>query len=484
MRQKLHYVLTALALAGLAAACGPKKTMTLPNVQPPVAAKKPYAVKAPFGAERQDEYYYIRNREDKEVLDYLRAENAYTDTMMSPVKDLQDKLFTEIKARIKEDDNGVPVKIGGAFYYYKYEKGGEYPIHTRQKTEAAPEEVIFDENKMAGSLPYFDMSGYELSDDGRYAVYGLDTKSRRLYNLKVRDLQTGQDQPLEIPNTEGGDYAWSADGKYLFYVHKDTTTLLGYQVKRHEMGADPSTDPVVYEEKDHSYYISIGRTKDKKYLVINSAQNGVATEQFFLDAADPTGKFVSFAGRQVGHEYDVDHAGDRFYIVTNKDGAKNYKLMEAPEQLPSPIATWKDVIPHRDDVFLEGIEPFIDHLVISERKEGLLQMRIRDRATGKEHYLPFGEAAYTAHATGNPEYDTKTVRYGYTSLTTPSSVYDYDMAGEKATLRKQQTVLGSFNKDNYVTERVYATARDGVKVPVSIVYRKGFKKDGTEPLLQ
>lgn len=475
---------TAVALAALAAACGPKKTMTLPTVQPPVAAKKPYVVKAPFGAERQDEYYWLRDRENEEVLAYLRAENAYTDTMLSPVKELREQLFTEMKARIKEDDNGVPVKMGTAWYNFKFEKGNEYPIHTRQKTEGGAEEVIFDENKMAKDLPYFDMSGYELSDDGRYAAYGIDLVSRRLYTLKVRDLQTGQDLPLEIKNTEGGSYAWSADGKHLFYTNKDTTTLLGYQIKRHEMGTDPSQDKVVYEEKDHSYYIGVGRTKSKKYIEISSGQNGVATEQFFLDAANPTGAFVSFAGRQVGHEFHVAHAGDRFYITTNLGGARNYKVMEAPDQLPAPTSTWKEVIPHREDVFVEGVDPFVGNLVIAERKEGLLQIRIRDRKTNQEHYLPFGEPAYTAYASNNPEYDATTLRYNYTSLTTPNSIYDYDMATRKATLRKQQTVLGSFNKDNYVTERVYAKARDGVMVPISLVYRKGYKKDGTEPLLQ
>ncbi len=478
--------ITTLAALAALAACKPaadKTTMTLPDVKPPVADKKPFTLKAPFGAERQDEYYWLRNREDKAVIAYLTAENAYKDTMMSPVKGLQEELFQEIKKRIKEDDNGVPTKDGAWYYNYKYATGAEYPIHVRQRTLKDAEQIIFDENKMADGHDYFDMAGYEVSDDGRYAAYAVDYVSRRLYTLKVRDLETGQDLPLEIPNTDG--YAvWSADGQYFFYIHKDTTTLLGYQVRRHRMGTNPSQDVVVYEEENNSHYISVGRSKSKKYLEISTRQNGVATEHFFLDAAKPTGTFVSFAGRTRGHEFEVDHAGDRFYITTNLGGAKNYKLMEAPDQLPAPTSTWKEVIAHRDDVFLEGIDPFARYLVVQERKEGLLQLRIRDRQSGQEHYLPFGEPAYTAYPGNNPEFDSQVLRYGYTSLTTPSSVYDYDMASHQATLLKQQPVLGTFNKDDYATERVYATVRDGVKVPISIVYKKDFKKNGSAPLLQ
>jgi len=468
----------------LAAACGTKKSMNLPDVAAPAAAQKPFVIKTSFGAERNDEFYWLRNREDKEVLDYLAAENAYTDTMMSSTKSLQTELFTEIKARIKEDDNGVPAKDGAFYYNLKYNTGEEYPIHVRQKTLQSPEQIIFNENEMAKGHEYFDMGSYQVSDDGRFAAYTTDFVSRRLYTLHVRDLETGKDLDLALPNVDEGSVAWSADGQYIFYIEKDTETLRSYKAKRHKMGTDPSQDVEVYSEKDASYYLYLGRTKTNAYVQLSSSQNGVADEHFFLKATEPTGKFVSFAGRTTGHEFQAIHAGDRFYIITNLNGARNYKVMEAPDVLPAPINTWKEVIAHREDVFVGNLEPFAAFLAIGERKEGLLQIRIRNRATSQDTYMPFSEPAYTASVFSIAEYATNNLRYGYTSLTTPSSVYEYDMATGKAALLKQQIVLGTFNKDNYITERMYATTRDGARVPISLVYKKGYKKDGTEPLLQ
>jgi oligopeptidase B len=475
----------------LLAACNsmkdkPTETTTpqFPDVKPPVAAVKPFEVKAKHGAVRTDNYYWLNQREDTAVINYLEAENAYTDTMMADTKAFQEKLFQEIKGRIKETDESVPYKDGNYYYYTRYEQGGEYPIYCRKKGSlTALEEIMINANERGKGHDYYSLGGLEVSDNEELVIFGEDTVSRRNYVLRVKNLKTGEIYPEAIPNTEGGSYAWAADNKTLFYIVRDQQTLLGYQVWRHVLGTDPKADVKVYEEKDNQFYMSLYRMKSKKYIAIACDHNGVSTEYRLLEAGKPTGNFTVFLPRKHGHEYNIEHYQDKFYVRTNWD-AENFRLMEVPEASASNQTTWKDVIPHRKEVYLDGMEVFVNHLVVQERKEGLLNIRVMNQKTKAEHYINFGEPAYTAYTGTNPDFNTPVLRYGYTSLTTPNSTYDYNMDTKEAKLMKQQEVVGGYTKEEYVTERVYATARDGVKIPISIVYKKGFKKDGSQPLYQ
>jgi oligopeptidase B len=473
-----------LALLTMLACNADKQTMTKPDLKPPVATIKAHEMTL-HGDTRIDNYYWMRERENPEVKKHLEAENAYADGMMAPVKQLQDQLFDEIKGRIKEDDASVPVKDGNYFYYSKYEKGGEYPVYCRKKGSLdATEEVMLNANEMAKGHNYFSVGGYEVSDNEEILAYGVDTVSRRNYTLQFKNLKTGEILKDAIPNTEGGSYAWATDNKTIFYVIRHPETLLGYQVFRHVLGTDIKTDIKVYEEKDNQFYMGLGRMKSKKYIVIGCSHNGVSDEYRFLESNNPTGQFKVFVPRKKGLEYNIEHFGDKFYIRTNLDGAFNFKLMEVAEGQQSDTKNWKEVIPHRTDVMLDGMEVFKNHLVLSERAEGLIKMRIINQTSKQEHYVDFGEPAYDAYVAANLDFNTNVLRFGYTSLTTPSSTFDYDMDTKAKTLKKEQPVLGEFDKADYVTERLYATARDGVKVPVTIVYKKGFKKDGTAPMLQ
>ncbi len=436
------------------------------------------------GDTRVDNYYYLNDRENPEVIDYLKAENAYLDQVLAPVKTLREKLFEEMKGRIKQQDQSVPYKEGAYYYQTNYVQGGEYPIYVRRKGSlTAPEEIMFDCNQLAKGHPYYNLGGYEVSDNDELAIFCEDTVSRRLYTLKVKNLKTGAIYPEEIPNVEAGDFAWAVDNKTLFYVKKDVKTLLGYQVYRHTLGTDPKQDVLVYEEKDNQFYMGLYRMKSKKYVAIVSDHNGVTTEYRLLDANKPMSEFAVFYPRERGHEYEIQHYKNKFYVRTNFK-AENYRLMEVAEGEQAERTSWKEVIPHRADVFLQNMDVFANHLVLGERQEGLTKIRVINQTNKADHYLEFGEPAYVAGMSYNPEFDTNVLRYSYASLTTPSSTFDYNMDTKAKTLLKQQEVLGGFNKDNYVSERVYATTRDGVKVPISLVYRKGTKKDGSAPLLQ
>ena len=457
-----------------------------PDVIPPVAAVKPFEVKAKHGAARTDNYYWLKQREDAKVISYLKAENKYTDTMMADTRALQEKLFNEIKGRIKEDDASVPYKDGNYYYYTRFEKGGEYPIYCRKRGSlTAPEEVIINANERGKGHHYYSLGGLKVSDNEQLVAFGEDTVSRRNYVLRIKNLKTGEIYPEAIPNTEGGSYAWAADNKTLFYIIRDQQTLLGHQVWRHVFGTDPKTDVKVYEEKDNQFYMGIYRMKSKKYVAIVCAHNGVSTEYRLLDATKPTGNFTVFLSREKGHEYTIEHYQDKFYVRTNWQ-ADNFRLMEVSETKTANKSAWEEVIPHRKDVYLDGMEVFVNHLLVQERKEGLLNLRVMNHKTHQEHYINFGEPAYTAYASVNPDFNTAVLRYGYTSLTTPNSTFDYNMDTREARLMKQQEVVGvgGYHKEDYVTERLYATSRDGVKVPISIVYKKGFKKDGSQPLFQ
>lgn len=483
MNKQLVPAFIALALPYMTNAQSPAPAPSAAGATPPVAAIKPKTLTT-NGHTRTDNYYWLNQREDKEVINYLNAENAYTDAILAPQKPLEEKLFAEMKGRIKQQDQSVPYKEGAYYYQTNYVQGGEYPIYVRKKGSlTAPEEVMFDCNALAKGHNYYNMGGYEVSDNDELAVFAEDTVSRRLYTLRVKNLKTGQIYPETIPNVEAGSFAWAADNKTFFYIKKDPQTLLGYQVWRHMLGNDPKKDILVYEEKDNQYYMGLYRMKSKKYIAIACDHNGVATEYRLLDAKTPNNDFKVFFPRERGHEYDIQHFKDKFYVRTNYK-ATNYRLMEVPEGQQTNRAAWKEVIPHRADVFLQGMDVFANHLVLAERKEGLAKLRVINQKTKADEYLDFGEPAYVAGIGYNPDFNTDVLRYGYSSLTTPSSTYDYNMDTKAKTLLKQQEVLGGFDKNNYVSERVFVTARDGAKVPVSIVYRKGTPKDGTAPLLQ
>jgi oligopeptidase B len=434
---------------------------------------------------RTDDYYWLRERESETVLAHLRAENAYTESVLAPLKDFRERLFQEMKGRIKEKDESVPVRDGAYWYYSRYEEGTEYPLYCRRHLSLeADEEVMLDLNERASGHSYYQATFPEISDDDAIAAVGEDTLSRRLYTLRFRNLATGDWYPDVIPNTEGGNYAWAADNQTIFYIRKDVDTLLGYQVWRHRLGTDVRDDVMLYEEADDQYYLGLYRMKSKKYVALVADHNGVATEYRLLNAQQPQSELRVVIPRQRGHEYSLEHYRDTFYLITNRNGAENFKLVQVPEALVQDEASWQEVIPHRADVYLEGIAVFSKYLVVQERREGLLRIRIMHQEEGDEHYLDFGEAAYTAYVGANPEFDTATLRYGYTSLTTPNSTYDYNMATRAKTLLKEQEVVGDFDKAKYRTERLYATARDGAQVPISVVYHKDFAKNGKGPLLQ
>ncbi len=456
------------------------------GVAAPVAEKMPYKMEA-HGDVRIDDYYWMndyfkRGPDSTKVVDYLKAENAYLDTMMSASKQFRENLFSELKGRIKEKDESVPYKDNGYWYYTRFEEGKNYAVYCRKKESLdAPEEIIHDANKAAEGKNYYSVAGMEVSDNNEMMAVGEDDVSRRLYILRFKNLKTGEYSHESIINTEGGSYAWAADNKTLFYIKKDLTTLLGFQVWRHEVGTDPSTDVKVYEEKDNRHYIGVSRTKSKKYIIISSELSEQQSEHRFLDASYPKGEFKVFQSRTMGLVYDIDHYNDKFYIRTNLD-AQNFRLMECPLDRTSK-ENWQEVIPNRVDIYFSGFTLFKDHLVLSEMKEGLTMIRIINQKDKSEHYLQFDEPAYLASVSINPEFNTDILRFNYTSMITPNSVYDYNMDKKTKELKKQTEVLGGYDKNYYVTERTFVKARDGKKVPVSIVYKKGTNKDGSHPLL-
>jgi oligopeptidase B len=472
--------------AASVAACNQSSTTMKPyewpkDLKTPVVDKEPKEFKA-HGDVRIDNYYWLNQRENAKVIDYLKAENAYLDTMMSGTKALQEKLFAEMKGRIKEKDESLPFKNNGYWYYSRFEEGKQYPLFCRKKeTLDAPEEIMLDQNKMAEGFKYYSVGGRVVSDNNELLAYTVDSVSRRLYGLRVKNLKTGEIYPENIPNVEGGSVAWAADNKTIFYVKKDVTTLLGYQVWRHVLGSDAQKDVMVYEEKDNRFYMGLFRSKSKKYIGIVSDLNNVSTEYRLLEAANPTGAFKVFEPRQDNLQYTVEHFNDKFYIVTDWE-APNYKLMETPENATAK-ANWKEVIAHRKDVFISGLTVFKDHLVLGEVKDAMNQIRVINLTNKKDYYVSFDEPVYTAFVNVNPDFNTNILRFSYTSMTTPSSIYDYNMETQQRELKKQTEVLGGFKKDEYASERIWATARDGVKVPISLVYKKGMKKDGSNPLL-
>ena len=446
---------------------------------PPVAEKKPKELTI-HGDTRVDDYFWLRERENPEVIAYLEAENAYTEAMLEHTKPLQEKLYEEIVGRIKQTDESVPYFWNGYHYYTRFEEGKEYPIYCRKKgSMQADEEIMLDVNKMAEGYDYYQVVGLEVSPDNTWLAFGVDTVSRRKYTIYFKNLKTGEILDENIPLTTGGS-AWANDNKTIFYSVKDPQTLRTYKIFRHTVGTNPEHDQMVWHEADETFSTGVYKTKSQDYIMIGSWST-LSTEYRFLDASDPNGDFRIVQPRERDHEYSVDHYGDHFYIVTNWK-AKNFRLMKTPVERTRK-RNWVEVIPHRQDVLLEDIEIFKNHLVLEERKDGLTHLRIRRWDGSKDHYLDFGEAAYTAYVSTNPEFDTPVLRYGYTSLTTPNSTYDYNMDTGEKTLLKQQEVVGDFSPENYRAERLYARAEDGTRIPISLVYRTNLDRSKPAPLL-
>lgn len=447
---------------------------------PPDVAKKPYVVKAPFGAERNDEYYWLRDdeRTNPDMLAYLKAENAYVDQQMASLKPLQEAIYNEIVGRIKQDDSSVPYRERGYWYYTRFETGKDYPVHARRKgSMEAPEEVLLNVNDMAAGKDYFSVGDYEVSQDNRIMAWAEDDVGRRQYVIRFRNLETGEVYPDVIQGVSP-NLVWADDNKTLFYVENDPETLLTVRVKKHVLGTPAAQDALVYEEKDDSFYMGIGRTRDDKYICIG-VESTVSSESRCAPAANPE-NFVVLAPRERDVEYSADHLDGRWVIRTNWN-AQNFKIMTAPDGATSRDQ-WKDWLPHSDKVYIEGFELFDGFTAISERSEGLERIRLIGK-DGKEEYVKADEPAYSMGLDVNSEHDTPWLRYSYTSMTTPATTYEINtQTGERRQL-KQQPVIG-YDASKYTTERVWVEARDGTRVPVSLVYRKGFRKDGTAALLQ
>ena len=478
MRVTLLIGTTALAIGVVGCATTTGKGDVEMN-QPPVAKRVQHKLEK-HGGVRIDDYYWLKEREDPEVVSYLEAENAYLDAVLGHTEKAQQALFEEIKGRIKKDDASVPYRESGYYYYRRNEGDNEYPIYCRKKGALdTAEEILLDVNELARGHEYFSVRGLRVSSSNDLLAYAEDSVGRRIYTIRFKNLTSGETLADQIPAVTG-NMAWANDNRTLFYAKQDPQTLRSYRIYRHVLGTDAAQDERVYEETDDTFSTYVSKSKSKSYLIISS-HHTLSTEVRVLPADKPDGKFRTVLPRERDHEYSVDHFGDSFYIRTNWK-ALNFRLMRTSVDRTDK-GSWKEIIPHRKDVLLEGFEIFNDYLVVEERKQGLIQLRIRPWDGGEEHYLDFGEPAYSAWISTNPEFDTTVLRYGYESMTTPDSIYDYDMAGRTKTLMKQDEVLGGFDSANYVTERLQAPARDDVRVPISLVYRKGFERDGHSPLL-
>ncbi len=489
-------IIPIIAVAALTVTCGSNsETEDLTNNMPtPPIAEKQEELIITHGDTIIDNYFWMRlSDEEKEaenpsektqkVLDYLNAENSYLEEVMKPTEPLQGELYDEIVGRIKQDDESVPVTKNGYSYYSRYEEGEDYGLHCRKQIvdgETGEEEIMLNGPELGKDQSYFAIGGSTVSEDNKLLAYSTDLVSRRQYTIHVKNLETGELLTDKIENTSGS-ITWANDNKTIFYTKNDPVTLRSNQIYSHVLGTSSDQDKLIFEEKDETYSCSVYKTKSRAYLMIESYQT-VSTEYRFLDANNPTGEWKVIQPRERNLEYSVDHYQDNFYITTNLD-AKNFRLMKTPVNKTGK-ENWEEVIPHREDVLLEGIDIFKNQLVISERKAGLTQIRIMNWADDSEHYIEFNDPAYLAYTYGNREFDTETLRFGYTSLTTPSSVYDYNMSDQSKELMKQQEVLGGkFDPNNYTSERIFAEGRDGTQIPVSIVYKNGYKKDGNAPLL-
>lgn len=459
-----------------------KDSIPMNEIQPPLAKVKDTVLEM-HGDKRVDPYYWLNDRENPEVITYLEQENSYYQQMTTHTKELQQTLFEEMKSRIKEDDSSVPYFYNGYFYQTKYEKGQEYPIYIRRKgTLTAKEEVLYNCNEMAKGKAYFQLGTMSVSPDNKLAAFATDVVSRRLYTIQIKNLETGEVLADKIENANP-NLVWAEDSKTIFYSTKNAKTLRSEKIWKHVIGQEAKSDEMVFFEKDKTFDVFVSKTKSKKYLLIGS-NSTMTTEYQFLDANQPNGKFQVFQPRIRGLEYDIDHFDGNFYILTNHQKATNFKVMKTPES-KTGVANWINVIDHREDVLVEGIEIFKDYLVIEERSQGLNKIRIKKWDGTADSYLPFESETYTASLGVNPDFNATTLRYSYQSLATPPSVMEYHMqTKEKNVLKEVEVLGGKFNKENYEEKRLWATATDGTKVPISIVYKKGIKLDGKNPLLQ
>ena len=460
------------------------------KVSAPIAEKKDSVLTA-HGDSRVDPYFWMRLTDEqksaetpdpqtKKVLDYLNAENEYTSSVLGHTASLQDKLYDEIVGRIKKDDESVPYFKNGYWYYSKYEQGGEYPIYCRKNGNMdAEEEVILDVNEMATGYDYYAAYPTGVSPDNKLLAFSEDTLSRRIYTIKFKNLETGEVLPDEITYAEAGG-AWANDNKTYFYTGKNKVSLLSEKIFRHQLGENQSNDKMMYEEKDPSYYIGVYNSKSGDYIMIYNSST-LSSDYHFLSADKPLGDFKQFTPREEIHEYAVEHFNDKFYIHTNWD-ATNFRLMETSVN-NTDKSKWKEVIEHREDVLMTDMEIFTNHLVIEERSNALTNIRIINQSSKEEHYLEFDDPAYVVYSSTNVQFDTELLRFGYSSLTTPNSTFDYNMNSREKVLLKQTEVVGGHEPSDYVSERTFAEARDGTMVPVSLVYKKGLVKDGTAPMV-
>jgi oligopeptidase B len=456
------------------------------------SAKKIAKELVEHGHTRMDNYYWMRLSDEQknaatpdeqtaDVLAYLKEENDHVNEGMKHTEELQKLLFEEMKGRIKEDDSSVPVKQNGYWYYTRFEIGQDYAFNCRKKEnmESGEEEILINGPEMGKGKDYWALGGLSISENNRFMVYGIDEISRRVYTLHVRNLETGE-MFNEVIEGTSGSATWASDNLHFFYTKKDAQTLRDCQVWRHELGTDPSTDVLVFEEKDEEFSCFVFKTKTKKYLMIGSSQT-VSDEYWVLESNNPKGEFRLFQKRERDLEYSITHYEDKFYVLTNLE-AKNFRLMSCSLH-STEKESWEEVIPHRENTLLESVEMFKEFLVLEERTDGLAHIRVTRWDKAEEYYLEFPDPTYSAGVGANPEFDTETLRFGYSSMTTPGSVFDYNMKTRERELKKQQPVLGEFNASDYASERIFATAKDGVKVPISLVYKKGFQRNGSAPCL-
>ena len=431
--------------------------------------------------ERIDEYYWLKERDNPKVIDYLNAENSYRDKYMKDYQSLEKKLFEEIKSRIKEDDSSVPYFENGYFYYTRHETGKQYPIYCRKKENLdANEEILIDANKMSKGHDYFRIGGIDISPNNKIAAYGVDTVSRRLYTIYFKNLETGEVYKDKIPYTTGS-VTWTNDNSAIFYDKKDIETLREERVMKHGFGTNIKNDEEIYFEEDETFSVYSYKTKSNKYIVIAS-QSTLSDEYLIINANDHNKKYKIFQKREKGLEHSITHFNDKWYVRTNKDNATNFKLMVCDDKKTSK-EYWKDFIPHREDVLLEDIDIFKNFFIVIERYNGLKRINIKPWNDSKNHYIDFETETYSLYSSYNPNINTNKLRYNFSSLTTPSSVIEYDMITREKKVLKENEVLGEFNKENYTSKRVWANARDGKKVPISLVYRKDKYIEGSNPLL-
>ena len=451
------------------------------NNVPPIAKQIPKELVA-HNDVRIDNYFWLNDRDNPDVIDYLEQENEYCDSMMKHTKQFQKDLFEEMKSRIKEDDESVPYKYNGYWYIVKFETGKNYPIYLRRKESLdAQDELLFNCNEMAEGYSYFKLTGISISPDNSKVSFGIDTVGRRQYTIHIKDLETNELFSDKITNATGSS-TWANDNKTLFYTSKNEQTLRSEKVFKHNLGADSKNDQLVYHEKDDTFNVSVYKSKSRQYIIIGS-HSTLTNEYQVLNADTPNANFKLFQERIRGLEYSISHFEDHFYILTNLDNATNFKLMKT-NVANTAIENWKEVIPHRKEVMLEGIDIFKEFLVMSERENGLNNIRIKRWDNTDDYYLPFDNETYTAYTSTNVDFDTSILRYGYNALTTPASIIDFDMVNKTKKIKKEQEVLGGkFKKENYVSERIWAIADDGTKIPMSIVHHKSTLKSKDTPLL-